>query len=212
MEVIKNYLGLAALILSIMNGLILIQNYLNNKPKIKLESNGDDMMWWTKLPTMYEGSNEVITYGFFVYAHIQNRGIKRVKISKWWIKVKDVANNYRTLNRLPIPICEEKLRDGSIRLFPVLGNTNKTLSGNTMIEQGDGISGFAFYADQQYSQEGSEVYILNEKNEMKVRFYVKDGYGKTRSKYFNLKYVDFSSIENIMPGIDKAMFREKKII
>lgn len=56
------------------------------------------------------------------------------------------------------------------------------------------------------------MYIPNEKNEMKVRFYVKDGYGKTRSKYFNLKYVDFSSIENIMPGIDKAMFREKKII
>ncbi|WP_304943330.1 hypothetical protein [Vallitalea guaymasensis] len=115
-----------------MNGLTLVQNYLNNRPKVKIESNGNEMMWWTKLPTTNSNSKEVTI--------------------------------------------------------------------------------FAFYADRHFCQKGREVYISNEKNEIKVKFYVKDGYGKTRNKSFNLKYVDFDSIENIMPGIDKAIYKEKKII
>lgn len=207
---IENALKSIALMLSVINALILLQNYLNNKPKVHISSVDKEKryLWWTKLPQTLIDGKKVVIYGFILYMSIENRGNKKIRIDEWFIKVNPLGNKAHDLYRLPIPIAEQKLMDGSKIVYPVLGQLNNALSGNTVIESGDITSGFTFYADRYFEGEnGKEAFnIIN--NIINVEFWVINGYGKKKKCRVTLTYKPFNEINEIMPNLDKAMYKE----
>ncbi|TKJ47581.1 hypothetical protein CEE34_02940 [Candidatus Aerophobetes bacterium Ae_b3a] len=62
---LKEILGLSALILSIVNGLMLLRYYLRDRPKLAVHSIHPDVyQWWFKLPSGEFEGNPTRKYGF----------------------------------------------------------------------------------------------------------------------------------------------------
>ncbi|MFC1994952.1 hypothetical protein ACFLVK_00915 [Chloroflexota bacterium] len=82
MDTIKEFFGLGALILSIVNGLALLRFYLRDKPKLSVHPIHPDVyQWWFKLlGGEYEGKH-TRKYGFLAYIGISNHGLRKVSLS-----------------------------------------------------------------------------------------------------------------------------------
>jgi len=72
----KLILELSALILSIVNGLILLSSYLRDKPKLTVRPvHPDTYQWFFLLPSGQFQEHQTRKYGFLSYISITNKGI-----------------------------------------------------------------------------------------------------------------------------------------
>ena len=119
---IRSILNLSALILGIVNGLILLRNYLRDKPKLEVKPIELDMQWIFVLPDgEYKGQRTRI-YGLLTYIKIINRGLRDVSLDSWSLIITTTEDRQIELRPLSIPQPQIELGDsGNLKLFPVLG-------------------------------------------------------------------------------------------
>lgn len=79
---LKELLGLGVLILSVVNGLMLLKYYLRDKPKLKVRPVHPEIyQWWFKLPNGEFEGYPTRKYGFLAYIAISNRGLRKYRLT-----------------------------------------------------------------------------------------------------------------------------------
>jgi hypothetical protein len=142
---LKPLLELSALILSLVNGLMLLRNYLRDRPRLSVTPvHPEFYQWLFNLTDDRSGGNK--RFGFLAYVCIVNRGIRDVSLESWNLRVR--TTDKRSVELKPISIPEPHVElgtSGNVKVYPVLGQIGAMHEGKTMIRSGDSISGFAFY-------------------------------------------------------------------
>ncbi len=205
MDTLKPLLELTALILSILNALILVQNHLRDKPSLKVSViYPDAYQWWFELPGREYGGLLTRRYGFLAYIGVSNRGLRKVNLTEWRLFIKTHAQRKKQ-ELIPLSINEPTLElDGITKYFPVLGTQGPVMStGDTTIDSGGSITGWAYFHAEYYGEDTWKPVIKN--GEIKGDFVVHDVFGgKTKAKIvFRRKELAF--IEKILPAIEKIV-------
>ncbi|MFH0802310.1 MAG: hypothetical protein V2A78_08010 [bacterium] len=199
---LKEILELAALILSVVNALILIQNYLRDRPSLSIDPVHPDVyQWWFQLPDGEYNGNLTRRYGFLVYAGIGNRGLKKVALKSWRLFIKTHAQRIKQeLKPMTIPEPALKLGDYT-KVFSVFGLTGLFSTGETVIESGCSISGWSYFLAEYYGAAEWNPIIKN--NVIKGEFVVRDVFGGRAKAEITFTKKDFSFISEMLPGIEK---------
>ncbi len=172
----KALLELSALILSLINGFMLLKYYFNDRPKLCVEPVHPEVyQWWFRLPDGKNNDSLTRKYGFLVYAAILNRGLRKVSLSSWRLFIK---TGIKEIDLRPISIPEpqaELSKSGHIKAWPVLGQKGIHFGGNTLIDSGTSISGMAYYIAEVYGSESWNPVIKNGK--INGKFVITDVFG-----------------------------------
>jgi hypothetical protein len=200
---IKEILGLGALILSIINGLFLLQYYLRDRPKLSVHPIHPDVyQWWFKLPSgEYEG-NPTRKYGFLAYIDITNRGLRKVSLDSWRLFINTVLGKQFELK--PISIPEPKWEfPGGTKIWPVLGQRGLSFEGNTTIDGGCSIAGMVYYYAEFYGGEGWNPKIDNDK--ITGKLIIKDVFGNKSHAKITFSEIPLERVASMIEGIGKIV-------
>jgi len=172
----KEFLSLSALILSIINGLMLLKYYFSDRPRLKVEPiHPGTYQWWFRLPNGKLNDSPTRKYGFLAYVGICNKGLRKVALSSWRLYI-TVALKQIELKALSIPEPQADLsKTGHVKTWPVLGQKSLSYSGDTLIDSGASISGMAYYVVEFYGSEKYNPLIINGK--IFCKFMIRDVFG-----------------------------------
>jgi hypothetical protein len=194
-------LELAALILSIINGIALLSNHLRDQAILKVKPIHPDVyQWWVRLPAReYEGA-PTRRFGFLLYVGIGNQGLRKVALDSWRLFIQtNATRSKQELKPLSIP---EPITDlGSYaKSYNVLGLRGALGSGETVIDSGCSISGWVYYVAEYFGDETWNPVIKNGK--IKGTFVVRDIFkGKTQTEIvFSEKELSF--VQKMIPSIE----------
>ena len=166
------------MILSIVNGLILLRYYLRDRPKLTVHPiNPDVYQWWFKLPSgEFEGS-PTRKYGFLAYIEITNRGLRKVSLESWRLYFHTAGFRQVESEPINIPVPKADLGDsGNVKFWPVLGQRGLLPGGDTLIDSGTSISGMAYYVAELY---GGKIWNPKIKDgKITGKIVIKDVFGK----------------------------------
>jgi len=197
---LKPALELSALVLSIVNGLMLLNFYLRDKPKLTVEPVHPEVyQWWFKLPGDNFQGNPTRRYGFIAYIGVTNSGLRKVKLNSWRLFVRTRLHKWAELKPINMPEPSATISE-HVKLYPVLGQHGLYSTGDTMVDSGGSTSGMVYYLYECYGGEGwnpqsSDGVIQGE-------FRIRDAF-KKKAKckvYFREKSLD--DIKRFAPGID----------
>jgi hypothetical protein len=150
----KSLLEAAALILSLINGLMLLKYYLTDKPRLQVRPVHPDIyQWWFRLPDGKYKDLPIRKYGFLVYVGISNKGLRKVSLASWRLFINTTM---KKVELKPISIPEPKAElsgSGHVKTWPVLGQQGISFKGNTLIDSGTSIAGMAYYVAEFYESE-----------------------------------------------------------
>ncbi|MGB3346516.1 MAG: hypothetical protein WBA71_04600 [Candidatus Humimicrobiia bacterium] len=200
---IKKILELSALILGIVNGLILLRNYLRDKPKLTVYPIHPEVyQWWFKLPDGEYNGVPTRKYGFLSYIQVSNRGLRKVSIDSWKLYLRTVGNKQFELK--PISIPEPKIdlgKSGNIKVLPVMGQRGLLFNDVTMIESGASISGMIYYFAEFY---GDEVWNpIIKKGEITGKLEIKDVFNKKVYCKIVFSEKPLEEVKSMIEGIEK---------
>jgi hypothetical protein len=143
---VKSILELAALILGLVNGLMLLRGYLRDRSILKVEPiHPDTYQWFFRLP---EGEHERLTtrrYGFLAYIDVVNCGRRDVSLSGWRLHGTTKGGKRFEMKPMSIPEPQIEIREAYTKVYPVLGVRGPQFFGDTMVKSGASISGFCYY-------------------------------------------------------------------
>ena len=197
----KEILELSALILSIINALILIQNYLRDKASLAIDPVHPDVyQWWFELP---EGNFEGYStrrFGFLTYVGIGNRGLRKVALKSWRLFIPTHAQlNKQELKPLTIPEPILEL-DEFTKVFSVLGIKGPIFSsGETIIDSGCSISGWAYFHAEYYGNTKWNPVI--KKDIIQADLVVRDIFGGKAKTKISFSKKDLAFVQKLIPGI-----------
>jgi hypothetical protein len=193
----KPTLESAALLLSVVNGLALLRNYLRDKPKLSIEAIHPDVyQWWFPLPGGTHNGLPTRAYGFFVYVDIANRGLRKVQLKDWRLGTR--TRFFKTVFLPPLNIPDVEFSIGDHRKFlPILGQKGAFLDGSTVVDPGCSISGTAFYRYECYG--GAEWDPLQINGKIPVRFHVTDVFGGQTSLRLRLTPKSLEDLRKFAP-------------
>ena len=122
----RSILSLSALILGLVNGFILLRNYLRDKPRLEVKPVEPDTQWVFALPSGEYQGHPTRKHGFLTYLKILNRGLRDVSLDSWNLIVNTIDEQKIELRPLSIPQPQIKLGGSeNLKLFPpVLGQTS----------------------------------------------------------------------------------------
>jgi len=205
----KSLLELSALILGLVNGLILLRNYLRDRPELVVRPiHSDTYQWFFPLPCGNYQGQPTRKYGFLTYIGIANRGIRDVAIESWRLRIKTDGHGWQELGPVSIPEPQIELGEsGSLKIWPVLGQKGVFHQGDTMLKSGDSIAGFAFYIAGFYGDKSWNPLVRNGKaiGEVLVRSVLGQ---KAKSKVF-LREIPLEKAKRMVKGIDQIDLPEK---
>lgn len=200
---IKEVLNSAALILSIVNGLMLLVFYLRDKPKLKAKPvYGDSEQWWFNLSDGVHDDKPTKRYGFLAKLSISNSGLRDVSATSWNLFIR--KRNFTTQELLPQSIPEPIIRMENIKheiVLPVLGIRGEMHSGETHIKSGASIYGAACYVYEFRGSDAWDLLVENEKIHAKIK--VSDVFGKSSWCNITLSHKTKEEIEKIFPVLLK---------
>jgi len=147
-RILSPWLNLAALILSVVNAIALLSNYLRDRPRLVIDLESSKFFpIWDSVQAQLHGGKEFIEYGFVLYINVANKGLRRVSLRKILLFNKSDKNEWKEVwpYRRPGTEKDPKKPDyyASILRFQ-LPNSEKPL-----IESGSNIDGFARYMIKQ---------------------------------------------------------------
>jgi hypothetical protein len=139
----------SALILSIVNGLMLLKSYLQDRPKLVVKPIHPEVyQWFFRLPSGMLDGHQTKKFGFLAYLEICNKGLRDVAVGG---DICDLLLNIydgkiATLKPLSIPEPRITLgRSRTPKAYQVLGIKGEFSTGETMVKSGDTLSGFAYF-------------------------------------------------------------------
>lgn len=142
---VKPFLDSAALLLSLVNGLMLLRGYLRDRAVLKVTAiHPDTYQWYFRLPNGEYQGKPTRRFGFLAYIGISNRGRRDVCLTAW--RLRGRTKGWRRFERVALSIQEPTVQIGDcMKVFPVLGTKGIYFSGETMVKSGASISGFCYY-------------------------------------------------------------------
>src|SRR5208282_5881278 len=100
----KELLELSALILGLVNGLILLWNFLRDRPILSIHPIHPEVyQWFFSLPSGQYHDQVTRKFGFLLYIGIQNKGLRDVALSSWRLNIKSINGKLRELKPYTIP-------------------------------------------------------------------------------------------------------------
>jgi hypothetical protein len=156
---------LAALILSVVNGFILVWNFSRDKPKLAVAPVLPVVyQWFFSLPNGEYQGQKTRKYGFLAYLAISNRGLRGVSVNSWHLYLK-IADK-KSIELKPMSIPEPKIRLGQsdhAKVYRVLGQKGQLFEGDMEVKAGISISGFAYYIAEFYGGDKYNPQIVDGK-------------------------------------------------
>jgi hypothetical protein len=198
---LNGVLGLAALILSIVNALILIQNYLRDRASLTVDPIHPDVyQWWFELPEGNLEGRPTRRFGFLTYVGIGNRGLRKVALKSWRLFVPDYAH-LRKHELLPLSIPEPVMElDALTKVFSVLGIKGVNFSsGDTVVDSGCSISGWAYFHAEYFGDKKWNPVIKNDT--IQADFVIHDIFGGVAKTNISFSRKALGFIEQIIPTI-----------
>jgi hypothetical protein len=195
----KSLLDLSALFLAIVNGLFLLKFYLRDKPKLRAEPlSPDTYQWWFRMPDGKFESHTTRRYGFLAYVSILNKGLRKVELDTWELRVKTESGKKQRLAPLNMP--EPKVRIGNQeKVYPVLGQKGEYSHGSTLTEPGCSTSGMVFYKHECYG--GREWNPVTRNTKIVATFVATDILGGKCQCPIEFSEKSLEEINVIAPGI-----------
>ena len=199
----KEFLELSALILSIVNGCMLLRIYLNDRPKLTVHPIHPDVyQWWFTLPSGTHEDQQTRKYGFLTYIGITNRGLRKVSLESWRMFIKTVGLRQVELKPISIPEPQGKLgKSGNVKVYPVLGQKGPFFEGHTLIESGTSISGMVYYIAEFYGNGDWDPRIKDKK--IKGEFAVKDVFGNKAHTKIVFSEISLEKVKSMIEGIEQ---------
>jgi hypothetical protein len=197
----KALLGGAALILSIVNGLILVSQWWRDRAKLTVDAVHPDLyQWWFSAPGGEYQGNPTRTYGFLIYVSVKNSGIRAAATNEYRLWVKNRLKKWHELRPMNIPEPNFEIMPGQVKLIPVLGQITEHFNSEQLVQPGDSTSGMACYLYQAYGGEGWNPQVESD-GTIVGKFTIRTVFGKKSSCtiVFTEKSLDF--IRTIIPGL-----------
>ncbi len=204
---LERLLQFAALILSILNGLILIRVHIRDRAKLDVAPVHPDVyQWWFRLPdSTYQGEPSR-AFGFLGYVGIVNRGYRSVTVNRWRLHIR--ARNWRRMELRAISIPEPTLTIGPYgKVLPVLGQIGRWFEGRTHVEAGSSISGTVFYVYQCYGHDVWNPQVRN--GEITGHFAIRDVFGGRAGCSITFRERTLEYIKSMIPDIDKLLYTDE---
>jgi hypothetical protein len=202
-EIIMSCATSVALFLSIINGFILFNSYLRDRPELLVDVIHPDVyQWFFVLPKTVIDGKEIRKYGFLAYIDVGNKGMRDTSLHSWYLYIK--INLGKWVEFKPISIREPsiKLAD-NMKIYPVLGTRGPTFEGNTMVRSGSYISGFAYYVASFYGGDGWNPSIKDDTVTGKI--IIKDIFGNRNSAIIKFSKIPLEKAQAMVPDIEKIV-------
>ncbi len=199
----KEILETSVLVLAVVNGLMLLQLYLRDRAILKASAIHPEIyQWWFRLPEGKYQGQKTRRYGFILYIGIANKGLRKVELEKWRLKVRSA--NYKKREMKPMSIPEPSLENEVFtKHFPVLGQKGLIFRGETTIDAGCSISGMAYYVYECFGDKVFDPLIINDK--IKGIFEAKDVFGKKVKTKIDFTYKELEYVQSFFKDIDKII-------
>ena len=135
----------SALVLSVINGLILLRVHLRNRARLKVSPvHPDAYQWWFELPgAAYDGVPTRL-YGFLLYVAVANRGYRAVTLDNGGSSSSPRTGAATTYVRsaFPSPLRSWATTSRSILCLARQAHPHQA---NMRVDPGDSVSGMAFF-------------------------------------------------------------------
>jgi len=199
---------MSALILSLVNGLMLLRNYLSDRPRLFVNPIHPDVyQWFFPLPKGEYQDQQTRKYGFLVYFAVGNRGLRDVSLESWRLHLKTVRGKWVELKPLSIPEPQIELgQSGSSKVYPVLGQKGPYFQGDIMIKAGSSVSGFAYYIAEFYGGRAWEPSIKEGKAIGRIE--VQSVFGKKAQSKIFFTEIPLEKARTMIMDIDKIDLAE----
>lgn len=198
---LKALLSAAALILSIVNGFILVSQWWRDRAKLTVVPVHPDLyQWWFSAPGGEHQGNPIRRYGFLTYVSVKNSGIRAAAFDEYRLWIKNRLRKWHELRPINIPEPNFEIMNSHLKLIPVLGQITEHFTSEQLVQPGDSTSGMACYLYHVYGGEGWNPQV--ESNGTIVgKFTIRSVFGKRSSCtiVFAEKSLDF--IRTIVPGL-----------
>jgi hypothetical protein len=201
----KEILELAALSLSIVNALILINQYLRDRAVLKVKPvHPEEYQWWFRLPKHEKGGKTIRGYGLLVYVGIGNRGLRNVALESWRLYITGTNGHKQELKALsiPEPTFSITFPNGETynKTFQVLGTAGVYSKGETAVDSGYSISGWAYYIVEYVENDTNDLAIKN--GRVTGTFVVKDIFGGMAKTKITFSEIDFDRAKSLVKGLE----------
>lgn len=199
----KSILDLSALVLSIINGIMLLRIYLRDRPRLIVKPVYPDVYQWFSVlpPRKYQGQ-DVRRYGYLAYVSVTNKGLRDVSLESWYLHVKTKRGKPLELGAVSIqePVVEFP-EAGMSKTYPVLGVKGLHYEGDTMVRSGSGIAGFSYHEAEFFGGEGENPLV--ESNKTTGKIVVRSVLGDEASTEIVFREIAIEKLRQMIPGIDK---------
>jgi hypothetical protein len=196
----RSLLELSRLMLSIINGLMLLRFYLRDRARLMLHSiHPDTYQWWFHLPTRQFEGKPTRRYGFVAYVAIQNSGLRKTQLTSWRLSIRTRLGRTHELRPLSMPEPSANIGEHT-KLYPVLGQRGLHFDGETVIDAGCSISGMVYYIYECYGGGGWGPDTTDQ--QINATFRVSDGFRSTSRCSVRFTHKSLEEIKAFAPGID----------
>lgn len=196
----KTSLELSGLILSIVNGLMLLKFYLRDRARLTVRPVHPEVYQWCfNQPAGEFKGKPTRRYGFITYIAIQNSGLRKTELTSWRLFIKTRLGSWHELKPMNMPEPSAQLGE-NVKLYPVLGQRGLHFEGETLVDSGCSTSGMVYYVYECYGGEGWDPRIVD--RQITGRFQISDGFNRRAEceVRFVLKPLDY--IRSFAPGIE----------
>jgi hypothetical protein len=196
----KAVLEVAGLILSIVNGLMLLRFYLRDRARLTVHPiHPDTYQWWFTLPPGEFEGKATRRYGFVTYVAIQNSGLRKTQLTSWRLSIRLRLGRSRELKPINMPEPSAKIGE-HVKLYPVLGQRGLHFEGDTLVDSGCSASGMVYYFYECYGGEGWDPKTSGQ--QIKGTFYVSNGFNGKAKCIVRFRPKSLEEIKTFAPGID----------
>jgi hypothetical protein len=188
----------AALLLSIINGLMLLRFYTRDRARLRVDPiHPNTYQWWFELPPGQFEKQTTRRYGFLVYVGIRNSGLRKTQITSWRLSIRS-ARRWHELKPTSMP--EPTIDIGThAKCYSVLGQRSVSFDGATAVDAGGSISGMAYFLYECYGGTTWDPQMLAEN--IKGSFRIEDAFGHRAKCKILFAKKSLHEIETFSPGI-----------
>jgi len=200
-------LNSSALLLSIVNGLILVFNFLKNRPNIvlnpKLSENPENNYFFV-MPTLETNGLAIRRYCFITYITIINRGSRSTSLLSWELQV-IIGDKKVRLLPVTVPSIQFAFSEaGIMKKFTPLGMGDK--KEGLLLQSGEIKRGFSCYIIEFISNR--DLKIDPNGGKIKAKMIITDSFGKEITTSCSITEISYSIGNLMIPGVGDIFLDE----